>query len=250
MVDAQIVIPARLASTRLANKLLRQVEGRSILQYTYEAATRSQLACSVVVAVDDAALLDEVTRFGGEAVMTSANCPSGTDRMAEVAAKSSHSVLVNVQGDEPEIAANDIDMAIRLLQEHPEADVATLATPIRDAERLQDPNCVKVTLDANGFALYFSRSEIPFSRDRDHWGLVSREPPVCWQHVGLYAYRKEVLHWFAGTPPGNLEQIEKLEQLRLLEAGKKIVVGQTDSPSIGIDTESDLNAFAKKMRSS
>lgn len=251
---ATIVIPARLASSRLSEKLLRRVAGKSILQYTYEAAARSRRAASIVVAVDNERLAEEVNRFGGKAIMTSVDCASGTDRIAEVAqTDDAAEVFVNVQGDEPEINPQEIDHVIDLLAGHPHAAAATLATPIRDAAKLKDPNCVKVTLESeadatHGYALYFSRSVIPFPRDADYKRLVLGDPPMCWQHIGLYAYRRDALDWFSHQPSGNLEQVERLEQLRLLESGKRIVVGHTDSPSIGIDTEEDLRAFEAKMQ--
>ena len=245
--QAKIVIPARLASTRLPEKLLRRVGGRSILQHTYESASRSRHARSLVVAVDDARLIAEVESFGGIAMMTSAQCQSGTDRVAEAAGADPESeIFVNVQGDEPEIDPASIDQVIELLVDHPEAAAATLATPIQDESRFKDPNCVKVALESTGFALYFSRSPIPLPRDGDVESLLGRDPALCWQHIGLYAYRRSTLNWFVANPPSALEQTERLEQLRLLEAGRRIVVGQTDRPAIGIDTEADLQAFERK----
>ncbi|MEZ6087493.1 MAG: 3-deoxy-manno-octulosonate cytidylyltransferase [Pirellulaceae bacterium] len=246
--QSKIVIPARLESTRLPQKLLRKVGGKSILQWTYEAAMQSRHAASVVVAVDDPLLFAEVKHFGGQTIMTSPDCQSGTDRVAEIARSDEQTdVFVNVQGDEPEIEPSAIDQVIELLQQHPDAYAATLATPIRNARNFADPNCVKVVLAADRFALYFSRSPIPHPRDGDVESLIQQNPPICWQHIGLYAYRREALQWFTSQPAaGRLEQIEKLEQLRLLEFGKRIVVGRIDTPSIGIDTESDLRAFEEK----
>ncbi|QDV55261.1 3-deoxy-manno-octulosonate cytidylyltransferase [Rosistilla oblonga] len=248
MLNAKIVIPARLASTRLPEKLLRVVAGKSILQRTYEAASRSRRAASMIVAVDDPRLLAEVERFGGNAMMTSVDCQSGTDRVAEAAlADDQADVFVNVQGDEPEIDPDAIDLVVDLLEQHPEAYAATLATPIRDAADLKNPNCVKVVLETGGYALYFSRSPIPLPRDQDFQALVDHDPPLCWQHIGLYAYRREVLQWFTQQAPSPLELTERLEQLRLLEAGRRIVVGKIDHPAIGIDTEEDLQAFERKL---
>lgn len=248
MLNAKIVIPARLASTRLPEKLLRVVAGKSILQRTYEAASRSRRAASIIVAVDDPRLMEEVERFGGNAMMTSIDCQSGTDRVAEVARSEPQTdVFVNVQGDEPEIDPDAIDQVIELLEQNPDAFAATLATPIRNVADLQNPNCVKVVLETGGYALYFSRSPIPLPRDQDYQALIDRQPTLCWQHIGLYAYRRDVLDWFTGQAPSPLEKTERLEQLRLLEAGRRIVVGKIDHPAIGIDTEEDLQAFERKL---
>lgn len=246
--QSKIVIPARLASTRLPEKLLRVVSGKSILQRTYESASRCRHASSLVAAVDDSRLLAEVQRFGGEAVMTSVDCESGTDRVAEAAlADLDSEIFVNVQGDEPEIDPDSIDQVIELLSDHPQAAAATLATPIRDVSQFKDPNCVKVALESGGYALYFSRSPIPLPRDDDFETLVNCDPPLCWQHIGLYAYRRSTLEWFTAQRPSPLELAERLEQLRLLEAGRRIIVGRTDKPAIGIDTEKDLAAFERKL---
>lgn len=244
----QIVIPARLASTRLSEKLLRTAGGKSILQHTYEAALRAELADGVIVAVDDPRLAEEVERFGGQYQMTSPACASGTDRIAEVAAATPQSeVFVNVQGDEPEIDPAAIDRVARALWESPEASIATAATPIRQPQQLEDPDCVKVVLGTGGRALYFSRAAVPHPRGGITAELLAADPPLFWHHIGLYAYRREFLSWFAGQEVSRLEQTERLEQLRALEAGKEIVVAAVESASPGIDTAEDFHAFARRV---
>jgi 3-deoxy-manno-octulosonate cytidylyltransferase (CMP-KDO synthetase) len=250
-----IVIPARLASTRLPEKLLRRAGGKSVLQHTFEAAKRSRVSSGVVVAVDDPKLASEVERFDGVVIMTSPLCQSGTDRLAEVAAKMPEiDVFINVQGDEPEIDPRAIDLVAQTLLDHPEADIATIARPIRDRETLNDPSRVKIALAndgerAGGRALYFSRSVIPYVRDGVTDELLSAEPPVFWHHLGLYAYRRSFLAWFATQTPSPLEQFERLEQLRALEAGKRIVVARVDSATPGIDTLEDFLAFTARVES-
>lgn len=247
-VHCKIVIPARLASTRLEEKLLRTVAGKSILQHTYLAACRSQIAQEVVVAVDHPRLAEEVDRFGGRWVMTSPDCPSGTDRIAAVAGETPDSeLLVNVQGDEPEIDPTTIDSVAQLLLDHPAADIATAATPIRDLAVLEDPSCVKVVLGSAQRAIYFSRAEVPHCRDSVTAEILSREPPLFWHHIGLYAYRRDFLAWFVRQPAGRLELIERLEQLRAIEAGKTIVVARVGSAAPGIDTIDDLSAFRHRL---
>ncbi|MEM9588168.1 MAG: 3-deoxy-manno-octulosonate cytidylyltransferase [Planctomycetota bacterium] len=246
-----IVIPARLHSTRLPEKLLRRVGGKSILQHTYDQARRANSADRVIVAVDDESLMREVIRFGGQAEMTSPTCASGTDRVAEIATRIDAEILVNVQGDEPEIDPAAIDLVAQALAADPMADIATLATPIRSTHMLKDPGCVKIAMrdapgDATGVgqAIYFSRSVIPHPRGGVTDPQLNQEPPLFWHHIGLYAYRRQFLRWFANQPPSSLEQTESLEQLRAVEAGKRIVVCRTESAASGIDTEADLTAFA------
>lgn len=242
--NATIVIPARLASTRLPRKLLLRETGKSLLQHTCEAAAGSRLAKEVLVAVDDPELADEVDSFGGKWVMTSPDHPSGTDRVAEVARQLAPGILVNVQGDEPDIPGDAIDAVIQRLIDQPALDVATLATPIRTREKLDDPACVKVVADAEGRALYFSRSPIPHPREWKE-SLLSQQPPVFWQHVGVYGYRSPFLEAIAKSAPSPLERVESLEQLRFLETGFRIGVVPIDRPLTGIDTPADYAAFVR-----
>jgi 3-deoxy-manno-octulosonate cytidylyltransferase (CMP-KDO synthetase) len=243
-----VVIPARLASTRLPEKLLLRAGGKSVLQHTYEAAGRAKCTSGITIAVDDAKLESEVTRFGGTATMTSPNCQSGTDRLAEVAARLSDvEIFVNVQGDEPEIDPAAIDLVADALVSNPWADIATAARPIRDLATLENPNCVKAVIGEAGRALYFSRAAVPFVRDGLSDAMLSAEPPMFWHHLGLYAYRREFLQWFASQSLGRLEQVEKLEQLRALEAGRQIVVARIDAAPAGIDTQADFDAFVQRL---
>jgi 3-deoxy-manno-octulosonate cytidylyltransferase (CMP-KDO synthetase) len=246
--SSYIVIPARLASTRLPRKLLLRETGKSLLQHTYEAAARATRPAGICVATDHEDIMADVRRFGGRAVMTSPNHTSGTDRVAEVAAQLAEvDILVNVQGDEPELSGQSIDHVIQLLEENPDVPMATLATPIRSRTQLEDPACVKVICDAQGRALYFSRSVIPHPRDWDD-SLLRAEPAYFYQHVGLYAYRRDFLLRLTRMPPSTLERIERLEQLRVLQGGDTILVGVVDERSFGIDTTEDYRTFVRRLR--
>ena len=258
MTRCQIVLPARLASTRLPEKFLRKVAGKSVLQHTFEAASRSKLADGIVVAVDDERIAEEVEAFGGRWLMTSPTCASGTDRIAEVAAAMRDvAVFVNVQADEPEIDPDVIDLVASQLINDPDADMATAGTPIRELRILQDPSCVKIVMamDASGSsgagkgrAVYFSRATVPFVRDGIQQSHLEAEPPLFWHHIGLYAYRRDFLQWFAAAAPSMLEQAERLEQLRAVEAGKRIIVARVESATPGIDTQADLDAFTSRLQ--
>lgn len=242
----KVVIPARLASTRLPEKLLLREGGMSILEYTYRAAKRARFPEAVIAAVDHQRLFDEVQGFGGVACMTNPNAQCGTERVAELAAADNTiDVWINVQGDEPEIEPEAIDRIYDLLLAHPEADIATLATPIRDKSRLEDPNRVKVVCDHQGFALYFSRSVIPYPRAWDE-SLLQQQPPLFRQHVGIYGYRRSFLQLLADLPTCLLEETEKLEQLRFLYAGYKIIVGHLENAPRGIDTRADFEDFVRR----
>jgi 3-deoxy-manno-octulosonate cytidylyltransferase (CMP-KDO synthetase) len=245
---SMIVIPARLASTRLPRKLLLADTGKPLIQHTYEAASRATRPVGLCVATDSEEIATTVRRFGGTAVMTSAYLASGTDRVAQVARDyPTIAAFINVQGDEPEISGQAIDLVATLLEVNPQADMATLATPIRTREALTDPACVKVVFDGSGRALYFSRAAIPHARQ---WNdeLLSADPPHFWQHLGIYAYRRDFLLRLAEMPRSPLETLESLEQLRVLEAGHKIIVGRIDEPSIGIDTPADYRRFVERKK--
>lgn len=246
-----VVIPARYASTRLPHKMLLRDTGKSLLQHTWEAARGAEKPAGVLVATDHAEIAREVDQFGGDFVMTSPDAASGTDRVAEVARKLPRAeIVVNVQGDEPEISPSAIDRVIELLEANPAANMATLATPIRAPEQLTNPACVKVVFDNEGRALYFSRSQIPFLRDPPDDGDSSpfNDPPLWFQHLGLYAYRRDVLLEVAALPPSPLELAEKLEQLRMLQSGGTILVGVVEQASSGIDTPADYAAFVQRRR--
>ena len=243
-----IVIPARYGSTRLPHKMLLRETGKSLLQHTYEAACGAKKAAGVLVATDHAEIARDVESFGGEFVMTSPDCASGTDRVAEVARKLPRAeIIVNVQGDEPEISPTSIDRVIELLEENPTAGMSTAATPIQSPEQLINPACVKVVFDHSGRALYFSRSQIPFLRDSDPTAPFN-DPPLWYLHLGLYAFRPDALLSVAGLPPSPLEQAEKLEQLRMLQAGRSILVGVVPHASSGIDTPDDYAAFVARRK--
>ncbi len=244
--SSQIIIPARLASTRLPRKLLLAETGKPLIEHTYESARRARRPAGICVATDHEDIYRAVQAFGGRAEMTDPNAASGTDRVAEVARRMPEAdIIVNVQGDEPEIAGSSIDLAIELLDTHPEAPMSTLATPIRSRRQLEDPACVKVVFDRQSRALYFSRSPIPRAREWDDT-LLAADPPHFYQHVGLYAYRREFLLKLAGMPPSSLEKVEKLEQLRVLQAGYSILVGVVDAATFGIDTPEDYAAFVEE----
>ena len=247
---AMIVIPARLASTRLPRKLLLSETGRPLIEHTYLAAKGSQLAREVLVATDHAEIASAVAAFGGQSVMTDPAADSGSDRVAEVAAaRDDFELFVNVQGDEPEIDPAAIDAAILALASDPKARLATLATPIRDRERLENPNCVKVVCDQAGNAMYFSRSMIPYPRQWDD-SLLRQDPPLFLQHIGLYAYRRDFLLELPQLPPSPLERTESLEQLRFLQAGHVCKVAIVHHAAAGIDTPADYEAFVRRTQAS
>ncbi len=243
-----IVIPARLESTRLPRKMLLSETGKPLIEHTYEAAKASERADHVVVATDDPLILEVVQRFGGHGKMTGSHHLSGTDRVWEVAAEmQEYDLIVNVQGDEPELTGPAIDAALAVFDEHPDAQMTTLATPLRDPSKLESPNCVKVITDQAHRAIYFSRAPIPFPRNQDRdW--LAQEPPVYFQHIGLYAYRRDVLMRLSKLPPTVIEKIESLEQLRALHYGIPIHVAYIDHPVQGIDTPEDYQAFVKRFK--
>ncbi len=251
MSRAYVVIPARYASTRLPRKMLLRETGKTLLQHTYEAASAARRPAGVLVATDHAEIAAEVERFRGDFMITSPDCASGTDRVAAVARKLPRAeIIINVQGDEPEMSPDNIDRVIELLDENPSAGMATLATPLPAPELLTNPACVKVVFDHQGRALYFSRSPIPHVRDApaDGDSAPFNDPPLFFQHLGIYAYRRQTLLEVAALPPSSLEQAEKLEQLRMLQHGGTILVGVVDQASSGIDTPADYAAFVSRHR--
>jgi 3-deoxy-manno-octulosonate cytidylyltransferase (CMP-KDO synthetase) len=242
-----VVIPARLASTRLPRKLLLAATGKPLLQHTYEGALGASRPTGVCVAADHQEIAAAVHAFGGEVRMTSPDCHSGTDRVAEVARHLPEvDIVVNLQGDEPELPGSSIDRVIELLEEDPTAVMSTLATPIRNRRLLDDPAAVKVVFDGRGRAMYFSRSPIPHARN---WSddLLAAQPPHFYLHVGLYAFRRDFLLQLAGLPQTPLEKLESLEQLRVLEHGYSIAVGVVDEATVGIDTPEDYRAFVARQ---
>ena len=243
MPTAVAIIPARFDSTRFPGKPLATLNGKIIIQHVYEHALEAKLVDSVLVATDDQRIFDAVAAFGGKAVMTSGSHESGTDRIAEAAAGIDCGIVVNVQGDEPFIRPEMIDDVVDLLYNDTEASISTLAITITDVDDIRSPNVVKVVVGDDGFALYFSRSPIPYYRDE--WKNLGDAPfnasdTVLFKHIGIYGYRKEALLKFSSMPRGRLENIEKLEQLRALACGMKIKVKETEFDTFGIDTIEDL----------
>ncbi len=241
-----IVIPARYASQRLFAKPLLKRTGKYLVQHVYERACQSLRAGEVIVATDDPRIVAAVEGFGGRVVLTSRDHTSGTDRVAEVARTLDADIIVNLQGDEPLVDPSALDLLPDLLRRDPGADMATLAVPIRSAEQWHNPNCVKVVCDAAGRALYFSRSPIPHVRDGDP--DFTARPARFLQHLGLYAYRRPFLLQLAQLPPHPLEEVEKLEQLRVLALGQRILVGTVEHASRGVDTLDDYEDFVRTYR--
>lgn len=235
------IIPARYASSRLPAKPLLKATGKFLIEHVYERAMQARHIDQVVVATDDARIESAVKSFGGNVVMTREDHVSGTDRVAEVAQIHEADIVVNLQGDEPMIEPDALDFVADLVVRHQQAAMATLATPLRSMEQYQNPNCVKVVVGELGQAIYFSRSPIPYVRD----GMpqFAQEPFQFFQHIGLYAYRREFLLKLAQTPVTSLEQIEKLEQLRVLSLGQRIQVGVVAQSSAGVDTPEDYQKF-------
>lgn len=240
-----VIIPARYASSRLPGKPLVDIKGKTMIQRVYEAAGQSS-AAQVIIATDDTRIEQIAEGFGAKVCMTREDHESGTDRLQEVVAAlglADDAIVVNVQGDEPLIPAEVIDQVAALLARHPEADIATLCEPITDIETVSDPNAVKVVSSIDQQALYFSRAPIPYDRDDTQLTAVqSSETTPYRRHIGIYAYRVGLLNKFVTWPPSQLEQIEKLEQLRAMENGSVIVVedAQAIVPA-GIDTQDDLD---------
>lgn len=244
--DFIVIIPARYASTRLPAKLLQDIHGKSVLQRVYEQVARSQ-ATRIIIATDDSRIEQAAQGFGAEVCLTAATHESGTQRIAEVIehqAISDDTIVVNVQGDEPFMPVSCIQHVAELLAHHPEAVMATLATPLSNAEQLFDPNVVKVVTDQQQHALYFSRATIPWDRQAYGDGTPSIQPAQLAQtlrHIGLYAYRAGFIRDYVQKPASPIEQIELLEQLRVLWYGHRIMVGLAeDIPGPGIDTAEDL----------
>ncbi len=240
----RVVIPARFASTRLPGKALLPIGGKPMLQWVYERA-RAAGAQEVLIATDDERIERAARTFGAEPVMTAGTHASGTDRIAEVARARrwpAQDIVVNVQGDEPLIPPALIAQVAQLLSAHRAAQVATLATPLESLEELLDPGVVKVVSDAQGYALYFSRAPIPWNRDGARGGLASQQDfSGARRHRGIYAYRVAELLHLAQLPRGRLEEREKLEQLRALEYGLRIVVGDAlERPGPDVNTPADL----------
>ena len=232
------VIPARLASTRLPRKMLREIAGKPLIGVVYEAVHSSPLLADAIIATDSEEILTVCKQNGWKAQMTSHHHRSGTERVHEISSRESTDVYINVQGDEPLVRAEQLATLLAVM-ENPDAQVGTVMTAAVAAD-ISNPNAVKVVTDSSGRALYFSRATIPF--DRDH------SQPRYFKHLGLYAYRKPALDRFITLPESPLEKSERLEQLRFLENGIPIFVGETPYDSIGVDTEEDLQRVIEILK--
>lgn len=240
--QAIAVIPARYASSRFSGKALVDLAGKSMIERVFDRTSRATTTGRVLVATDDQRIAATVQSFGGEAMMTRGDHRSGTERLAEVAARVDGAIFVNVQGDEPLIDPAAIDLAVETLVAAPDVSVATLATPILQPDVLMDPNVVKVVMDFDSNALYFSRAPIPWLRDP-----AGSASPRYFKHIGLYVYRRDALLEFPTLPPGELERIEQLEQLRWLENGYQIRLAQTEYDSISVDVPDDVPRVLERI---
>ncbi len=242
---ALAIIPARYESTRFPGKPIMRETGKFLIEHVYGQACDAKLVSRVVVATDDARIFDAVKSFGGEVVMTRVDHPNGTSRLAEAAEliDGDYSLIVNVQGDEPEIDPADIDTAVSILMKDDGADVATLASLFEAQEDVGDPHIVKVVTDVAGRALYFSRSVIPYSRNENTQSVQ------YYKHVGLYVYRRSFLNEYVKWAPTPCEQAEQLEQLRIVEHGRTIAVGIIDHATPpGIDTPEQYAEFVRRWK--
>ena len=242
MSKTAIIIPARYGSSRLEGKPLIEVQGKPIIQWVYEKAAMSELADIIIVATDDSRIFDAVKAFDGNVEMTSVNHKCGSDRIREVAERHPEiSYIVNLQGDEPLITPESIDEVIRNVKDDIAADISTLIRPLTDENEINNPNLVKCARDLNGFALYFSRSKIPYERNT---GIAE-----FWGHLGIYGYKRDALFKMTSLPQSPLEKTESLEQLRALENGMKIKTSVVNFVPVGIDTKEDLEKFKEIVSS-
>lgn len=228
------VIPARFASSRFPGKALAPLAGRPMIEHVWERARLSTYLTDLLIATDDDRIASVARKFGAKVRMTSPNHPTGTDRLAEVASAEEAALYVNIQGDEPLLSPEAIDAAILPLHADPDIAMGTLRKKIDFPDEVHNPNVVKVVTNLAGDAIYFSRSPIPFERDRGN------QLPVYYKHIGLYVYRRDLLLGYPDLPVGPLEQAERLEQLRALENGYRIHVVDTEYESLGVDTPDDL----------
>ena len=240
MSKTAIIIPSRYASTRLHAKPLIEVEGKPIIQWVYEKASAVKQADEVIVATDHEEIYNCVKSFGGQVEMTKEDHKCGSDRIAEVAQRHPEmDYIVNLQGDEPMITPESIDSVITALKTGENADIATLLRVIDDEKEVENPNLVKCVIDNNNFALYFSRSKIPYERN---FGEA-----VFYGHIGLYDYKREALFKMTSLPQTMLEKTESLEQLRALQSGMRIITSIVNFKPIGIDTKEDVEEFKKAV---
>jgi 3-deoxy-manno-octulosonate cytidylyltransferase (CMP-KDO synthetase) len=237
------VIPARYGSIRLPGKPLASIAGRPMIQHVVERARQAERVTRVLVATDDERIQKAVEEFGGEAVLTRRDHPNGTDRVAEVAAHFEAEIYVNIQGDEPLIDPGTIDAVVAEMLDDESIQLATPCTAIAQPNEIMDPNVVKVVRDFDGNSLYFSRAPIPWVRDERARGVAQH-----WKHIGLYGYRRDALLEYPTLPPGELERIEQLEQLRWLENGFHIRVVETDYDAVSVDVPADLLRVEKILQ--
>ncbi|MHC4086606.1 MAG: 3-deoxy-manno-octulosonate cytidylyltransferase [Planctomycetota bacterium] len=237
-------IPARYGSTRLAGKVLAKDTGKFLIQHTYERACLAALPEKVIIAADDQRIAAAAETFGAECILTSVEHKSGTDRIAEAVKDIDVEIVVNLQADEPEIDPQNIDYLARLLAENPDYPMATLAADFQNTEQVANPDIVKVIIDSNDCAIYFSRAPIPYDREKSGVGKLQQ----YLRHIGIYAYRKEFLLKITALPQTKLEKIEKLEQLRAIENGFSILVGKVKHTCDGIDTPQQYAEFVKRHK--
>lgn len=239
------IIPARYESSRFPGKVLADINGKPMIQHVWEEAKKARLLDELIVACDDDRVMKAVKEFGGKAVFTSKGHLSGTDRLKEIINPLDVNIVVNIQADEPLLHYSMINNLVSALIDNNDIVMASLMKRINDFSQLQNPNIVKVVVDKNNFALYFSRYSIPFVRDRV---VVEAEMSIpFFKHLGLYAYTKDFLFIFANFPQSPLEKCEKLEQLRAIENGYKIKMIETEYDTIGVDTPEDLKLAQKRL---
>jgi 3-deoxy-manno-octulosonate cytidylyltransferase (CMP-KDO synthetase) len=239
-----VCIPARYGSTRFAGKVLAKDTGKFLIQHVWEQACSAKLPEKVIIAADDKRIADAAKSFGADCILTSPKHASGTDRIAEAVKNIDAEIIVNLQADEPEIDPQNIDYLANLLIKNKDCPMATLATGFQNAEQIADPNIVKVIVDCNNKAVYFSRSPIPYDRGKGGIGDVKQ----YLRHVGIYAYRKDFLLKITALPQSPLEKIEKLEQLRAIENGFGILVGKVKHTCDGIDTPEQYAEFVGRYK--
>ncbi len=240
MSDILIAIPARYGSSRLPGKILKDLNGKPVIQHVYEACKRTGLG-EVIIATESPLVVEAVAKFGAKAVLTSEACQSGTDRIFEAAQNRPEEYIINVQGDEPFISTETVSAVANLLKSDPSCDISTAVFATLDDAKIDNPNCVKAVIAKDGRALYFSRSRVPYKRELTE---ENKKAPY-WQHCGIYGYRREALKRFVSLPPSPLEQLERLEQLRALEEGLTIKCVETHPTGPAIDTAADLEAAEK-----
>jgi len=243
------VIPARLASTRLPEKILRPLGGKPMIQHVWERARKAKKLEDVVVATDDARIQKCVEGFGGKAFMTRKDHPNGTSRIAEVMGHFKQDLVINIQGDQPLVDPAALDEMVGIFEKSKEVEMLTLAVRMTDKASFENPNVVKIVCDGAGNALYFSRATIPFVQGKQACAFTPSDTRFSFlKHLGVYGYRRDFLLEFVAWQPGVLENIEKLEQLRVLERGRSIRVIETEYDFISVDTEEDLQEVEKRMQ--